>query len=118
MIAHVHNIARVNCCTCTYFFQKQTGSLLTTPFSERNQWDLPDAFEFFAQIMTYFYLSAKKVQKLRYISNLMTQNLGVNKRIRICNFFHLLYELHPTVNFIYEFEDPENSDCIETYSAI
>ena len=25
--AHVHNLAHVNCCTCTYFFQKQTTFL-------------------------------------------------------------------------------------------
>ena len=24
IIAHCHNIARVDCCTCTYFFPKQT----------------------------------------------------------------------------------------------
>ena len=35
-------------------------NLLTMPFSERDQWNLPDAFEFFVQIMTYFYLSATK----------------------------------------------------------
>ena len=32
MIAGVHSIACVNCCTCTYFFWKQTGSFLSIKF--------------------------------------------------------------------------------------
>ena len=32
MIAGVHNISCVNCCTCTYFFWKQTASFLLIKF--------------------------------------------------------------------------------------